>query len=235
MRNVPGQFVRGTSSWREIAPFLWKGPGDPSIYGIIDVDVSKALPFLERRGLETGVRLTLTHLVTRAIALALRQHPECNAYVRRGRVYQRRDVDVFVLVATSPKTNGSLDYQAADLSGVRISNADTLSVQAIATELQHQATLLNNGEDRAIGALKAALRAFPSVIARFGLSMVTLLQYGLNLDLTTLGVPRDTFGGAIVSSMGMFGIKIWLRSLGPLHATQLPDWCRSCRRACGGG
>ncbi len=153
--------------------------------------------------------------MTLAIALALRQHPECNAYVRRGRIYQRRDVDVFVLVATSPKANGSRGYQAADLGGVKISNADTLSVQAIATELRHQATLLNNGEDRAIGALKAALRAFPSAIARFGLSVVTLLQYGLNLDLTTFGVPRDTFGGAIVSSMGMFGIRYGFAPLVP--------------------
>src|ERR1700690_275934 len=97
MRNVPGHFVQRTSSWREVAPLVWGNPNDPSIYGIIDVDITKAQYYLERRRQETGIKLTLTHLVTRAVALALKLHPDCNAYVRWGRIYQRRDVDVLVL------------------------------------------------------------------------------------------------------------------------------------------
>jgi pyruvate dehydrogenase E2 component (dihydrolipoamide acetyltransferase) len=186
---------------------MWGSPNDPSIYGIIDVDISKALPFLEHRSEQSGVKLTLTHLVTRAVALALSQHPNCNGYVRWGRIYQRRDVDIFVLVASNTEGSEQGQTGAADLSGVRISNADTLSVQAIASELQHRATALKNGTDASIGPLKGAMRAFPGWLSRLGLSAVTLLQYGFNLDLSKLGVPRDTFGGALVSSMGMFGIR----------------------------
>jgi pyruvate/2-oxoglutarate dehydrogenase complex dihydrolipoamide acyltransferase (E2) component len=215
MPNVPGQFVKRTSSWRTVAPLVWGGPSDPSIYGIIDADVSKALIFLERRRLETGIKLTLTHLVTRAIALALRRHPECNAYVRWGRIYQRRDVDIFVLVARPPECSEGGHDQRADLSGVRLPNADTLSIEEIAIELQRQVARFRTGEDRVIGPLKDALRAFPSSLARWGLQLVTLLQYEFNLDLSRFGVPRDTFGGAIVSSMGMFGIRYGFAPLVP--------------------
>jgi len=215
MPNVPGQFVKRTSSWRTVAPLVWAGPSDPTIYGIIDVEVSKALIFLERRGLETGTKLTLTHLVTRAVAVALRRHPECNAYVRWGRIYQRRDVDVFVLVARPPSASDGERDQRADLSGVRLPCADTLSVEEIAAELRCQVARLRTGEDRAIGPLKNAMGTFPSSLARLGLQIVTLLQYGFNLDLSRFGVPRDTFGGAIVSSMGMFGIRYGFAPLVP--------------------
>ena len=215
MLNVPGHFVRHTSSWRRIAPLVWGNPGDPSIYGIIDVDITKALPYLERRGRESGSKLTLTHLVTMAVALTFRRYPECNAYVRWGRIYQRRDVDLFVLVATNAATNAQQRDRAADLTGVRLPTTDTMSLDSIAAELQRRVSQLKSGRDAAIGPLKTALRTFPSPIARFGLQLVTWLQYGLNLDLSWLGVPRDTFGSAIISSMGMFGIKYGFAPLVP--------------------
>jgi pyruvate/2-oxoglutarate dehydrogenase complex dihydrolipoamide acyltransferase (E2) component len=213
MRNVPGHFVRHNSSWRQIAPLVWGTPGDPSIYGIIDVDISSALPYLERRALESGVKLTLTHLVTRAVALTLRRHPECNAYVRWGRTYQRREVDIFVLVATN--TDNANRNHAADLTGVKISGADKLELDKIAFALQKDSASVRHGKDDTIRPLKAAMRAFPGLVARVGLSAVTMLQYGFNVDLTKIGIPRDTFGGAIVSSMGMFGIRYGFAPLVP--------------------
>jgi pyruvate dehydrogenase E2 component (dihydrolipoamide acetyltransferase) len=119
------------------------------------------------------------------------------------------------MVATSPKAKGILGEASADLTGIRLSNADTLSIQTIATELKQQAATVRTGKDRAIGPLKNAMRASPTFLARFGLSVVTMLQYGFNLDLTKIGVPRDTFGGAIISSMGMFGIKYGFAPLVP--------------------
>ncbi len=215
MRNVPGHFVQRTSSWREVAPLVWGSPNDPSIYGIIDVDITKAQHFLERCGQETGTKLTVTHLVTRAVALALKRHPDCNAYVRWGRIYQRRDVDVFVLVATNTNSNNQDAARAADLSGVKLSKADTMSIVAIASELQLRSFAVKNGSSDAIRSLKGVMRAFPGWISRLGLSAVTLMQYGFNVDLSKLGVPRDTFGGALISSMGMFGIRYGFAPLVP--------------------
>jgi len=211
MRNVPGHFVKNMSSWRRIAPIVWSRPGDPCIYGIIDADITSGLLYLQRLEAETGLKLTLTHLVTRAIALTFQRHPECNAYVRWGRIYQRRDVDLFVLVATdTDNTRG-----AADLTGVRLAKADTRTVVSIAREVQQRAGAVRAGKDDDIGPLKTALRRLPYPLARLGLMVSSALQYGLNIDLSGFGLARDTYGGAIISSMGMFGIKYGFAPLVP--------------------
>jgi pyruvate dehydrogenase E2 component (dihydrolipoamide acetyltransferase) len=215
MPNVPGEFVKRASSWRKLAPLVWGKPNDSTIYGILDVDVSKALPYLERKAAETGCKLTLTHLVTRALALTFKRHPECNAYVRLGRIYQRRDVDLFVLVASTDAAAPAAADMSTDLSGVRIARADELNLVDLARELHGSAKGIRTGAKDAVAPLKRALRAFPSFLARLGLRLVTYLQYELNLNLSRFGVPRDTFGGAIVSSMGMLGIRYGFAPLVP--------------------
>jgi len=211
MQNVPGHFTKDMSSWRRIAPIVWGRPGDPSIYGIMDVDITNAVPYLKRVELATGTKLTLTHLVTRAVAVTFRRHPECNAYVRWGRIYQRRDVDLFLMVATDTENT----KQSPDLTGVRLSNADNHSLVSIAQELQRRASAVKAGNDTEIGPLKNLLRRLPRPLARFGLKATSWLQYGLNLNLSRFGIARDTYGGVIISSMGMFGIKYGFAPLVP--------------------
>ena len=53
------------------------------------------------------------------------------------------------------------------------------------------------------------------MLGRIGLRIATYLQYELNLNLSRFGLPRDTFGGAIVSSMGMLGIRYGFSPLVP--------------------
>src|SRR5215470_5723018 len=100
--------IEDASSFRRMAAAMWRSPSDPSIYGSMDVDATAALGFLRDHG--SGVKLTVTHLVARAVALALRDQPEINAKVRFwGRLEKRATVDIFVTVATG-----------RDLSGARI-------------------------------------------------------------------------------------------------------------------
>ncbi len=214
MPNVPGEFIKRSSSWRSLAPIVWGRPNDSTIYGILDVDVSRALPYLERRLTESGSKVTLTHLVTRALALTFKRHPDCNAYVRWGRIYRRRDVDLFVLVSSDDGSREVGDM-GVDLSGARIARADELSLTDLADRLRGSAAAIRAGRHDAIAPLKNALRAFPPFLSRVGLRAVSFLQYELNLDLSCFGVPRDTFGGAVVSSMGMFGIKYGFAPLVP--------------------
>ena len=98
--------VEDASSFRRMAAAMWRSPRDPSIYGSMDVDATDALAFLARHEAETGVRLTVTHLVARAVAAALRAQPEINGKVRFwDKLEQRRSIDVFVTsrpVAISP-------------------------------------------------------------------------------------------------------------------------------------
>jgi pyruvate dehydrogenase E2 component (dihydrolipoamide acetyltransferase) len=116
--------VEHASSFRRMAAAMWRAPSDPSIYGSMDVDATAALAFLAEHQAATGVRLTVTHLVARAVALALRDQPEINGKIRFwGRLEQRSTIDVFVTVATDGNK---------DLSGARIDRADEKPLAALA-------------------------------------------------------------------------------------------------------
>jgi pyruvate dehydrogenase E2 component (dihydrolipoamide acetyltransferase) len=190
--------VEEVSSFRRMAAGMWKAPRDPSIYGSMDVDATAALAFLREHQAATGTKVTITHLVARAVALAMRDQPELNAKVRYwGRLEQRSTIDVFVTVATDGNK---------DLSGARIDNADGKSLREIARELGDRAGKLRRGEDASYRQSKRAFKQMPWWLARPTAWLTDLLVNELHLDLTKQGLPPDAFGSAIVTSVGMFGI-----------------------------
>lgn len=201
MANVPGHFAHGTSAWRKLAGATWKAANDPTIYGMLSVDATAANEFLTK--LSGSKHVTMTHLVTKAIADTLARHPECNGYIRRGRVYLRERIDVFVLVAIAP--DGVSDG-AADLTGVKIEDADRKTVIAIADEITAHVQDIRAGNDKSLASTKGLLSALPIWIARPALRFATFAQYELNWDLSPFGIPRDTFGAAFVTSVGTLGL-----------------------------
>src|SRR5688572_2504522 len=130
---TPWKLATASSSWRKISLSAWTRPHDPSVYGWLDLDVSRALTYLA--GLErTGeAKVTLTHLVGKALALAIAACPEANALVRRGQVYTRETIDVFFQVAYE---------KGGNLSGAKVQSADRKSVVDIAKELSERAAAI---------------------------------------------------------------------------------------------
>ena len=56
------------SSFRKIAIGTWATAYDPTVYGTLTVRMEKALQYIEKFREVNGVRLTVTHLVARAVA-----------------------------------------------------------------------------------------------------------------------------------------------------------------------
>lgn len=196
--NVEGHFASNVSSWRRLSLGTWKAANDPTIYGMLSIDATAANRALAR--LSAGpVHVTMTHLVVKAIADTLARHPNCNGFVRRGAVFLRDQVDVFVLVAVS----GSGD---TDLSGVKIECADQKSVVQIAQEIAAHAAEIRRGEDAALAGTKHLIAALPRWAIKPALRLASFAQYELNWDLSAMGVPRDPFGGAFVTSVGSLGL-----------------------------
>lgn len=190
--------IEDASSFRKLAAAMWRSPRDPSIYGSMDVDATAALAFLAEHQRATGVRMTITHLVARAVALALRDQPGINGKVRFwGRLEQRSTVDVFVTVATEGNK---------DLSGVRIDRADEKSLAALATEIADRAGKIRRSADPSYRQSRRALRQMPWWLARSATWLSDVLVNELHVDLSAQGMPTDPFGSAIVTSVGMFGI-----------------------------
>jgi pyruvate/2-oxoglutarate dehydrogenase complex dihydrolipoamide acyltransferase (E2) component len=202
---VPMQDV---SSFRKMAAGMWSKPRDPSIYGSMDLDATAPLAFLAEHQARTGVKLTITHLVARAVALALRDQPEINAKVRFwGRLEQRATVDIFVTVATG---------EGRDLSGARIDRADERSLVEIAQEIGGRARTIRNGQDPGFKKSRSLLKATPWWLSRPATWLSDVLVNELHVDLPAQGMPQDPFGSALITSVGMFGIDTAFAPFVPL-------------------
>jgi pyruvate dehydrogenase E2 component (dihydrolipoamide acetyltransferase) len=156
-----------------------------------------ALAYAERLREESGARVTITHLVIRALALALRQYPQLNGIVARGRIMLRDTVDIFCQVAIEG---------GGDLSGLKIARADEKTPVEIAREMEERVERLRQRRDRQVERTKSLLDRIPLPILGPVMRTLSYLIYDLDLDLSRFGVVKDEFGSAMVTNVGMFGL-----------------------------
>lgn len=196
------------SSWRRLAVHVWRPPSDPTVYGVLEVDMRRTLPYLaalnERTG---GSRVTPAHLVVKAIAKAISEVPAANAMIALGRVYLRDSIDIYCQVATDA---------GRDLSGVKIRHADRKAPPDIANELASAAAAVREGRDRSTEATKKSLGRVPDFLLRPMLRLTGFLTFDLRLDLSAFGIAFDQFGSAMVSNVGSFGLHNGLAPLVPV-------------------
>ena len=193
------------SAFRTLAAVSWDTPLDPTIYGSTEIDVSALGPWLQKVRQETGQKVTYTHAVARAVAATLASHPELNCTLRRGRLWQRHDVDVFCQVAV-PHEDGQ-KLQGADLSGAVLRKADKLTTVEIARKLDAIADRIRKRDDPEMQRIKKTLETLPAWVAKHMMRLLTWLSHDWGMDLRSLGVPDDPFGSIMVTSLGMFGIR----------------------------
>ena len=199
------------SSFRQMATVAWDFPRDPSIYGFLDF----AADPLEKRiaALRAdGVRVTVTHMVARALALVLERHPSLNVMLRRRRLYQRKRVDVFLQVAM-PDPGG---LGKTDLSGVKILECDKKKVAEIAREVDAKIELVRKREDPELQASKNKIAMIPRMFLKGILRFVAWCQREPNFRMKWAGMPKDPFGSIMVSSLGMMGVETAFAPLFPL-------------------
>ena len=181
--------------WRRLAGAAWAAPNDPQFYGDLEVDAAILQTFLGDVRRRTGVHVTVTHLVGKAIALGLGAVPELGVRLARGREYPRESTDVFFIVADGD-----------ELTGVKIVAADTKPVFEIARELEQRVLEIRADSDEQLGRTKALMERLPRPVLRGAIRLSALLTSGFNLDLPKLGLPRQAFGGAMVTSVGGWGV-----------------------------
>jgi pyruvate/2-oxoglutarate dehydrogenase complex dihydrolipoamide acyltransferase (E2) component len=202
-----GSETRAGTTWRKLATATWRTPHDPQIYGDIDVDATGALAYLDAVRAASGVRVTLTHLVGRGVAHTFGRHPDLNVRLRRGRFVPRDSVDVFFVAAIA----------GGDLSGVKVRDADTKDVVAIARELEARVARLRAGDDAGLGATKRLFDVLPARALAPAFRLATWLTMDRDLDLGRVGLPHAAFGSAMVTSVGMFGIQHAYAPLSPYY------------------
>lgn len=181
--------------WRRLAGATWGPPCDPQFFGDLEVDAAILHTYLDDLRRRTGVHVTVTHLVGKAVAHGLDAVPELRVRLWRGREYPRESVDVFFIVADDD-----------ELTGVKVSAADTKAVIDIAREVEARVADIRAGTDEQFGKTKALMERLPRVLLKPAMRLSSVVTSGFNLDLPRFGLPRQPFGSAMITSVGGFGI-----------------------------
>jgi len=191
------------SSFRKLAIGTWTTAYDPTVYGTLTVRMEKALAYIERFREVHGVRLTVTHLVAKAVAEALRRCPDANAILRFNKIYLRKTVTLSVLVVQTDQGDGKVDLTAA-----KIDHADQKSLLDMAKEMQAAIDKVRQRQDKALEDSKGTIRKIPFVFMNLFLKLLAFFMYTLNIDLSFAGMPKDAFGGATITNVGSLGLDV---------------------------
>ena len=190
------------SSFRRIAIGTWKTTYDPTVYGSMALRMDEAMRYLELFREKTGRRLTIAHMMAKAVAAVLKEMPDANAILRWNRIYLRKDIGVFFQVALQDDETGEMD-----LSGATIHSADTKSLLEIVDEFQETVDKVRAKKDKQLESTRNLFKSIPFFMLNTFLNTLGFLSYGLNLDLSFLGMPKDPFGSVMVTNVGSLGLE----------------------------
>ena len=189
---------------------MWDRPQDPTVYGVMDLVVDRALPYLDELGRavrDEGPGHPPGHQGPRPRHPA---HPQANGIVTRRRLALRSDVDIFVQVATEG---------GRDLSGTKLTRVDEMPLAEIARELAERAARVRRHDDPGVERTKSLVHGLPNALLGLTMRLMEFLLYDLQLDLSRFGIESDQFGSAMVSNIGNFegfGMTFALAPLVPI-------------------
>ena len=204
------------SSFRKMAIGTWETTYDPTVYGTMRIRMEKALAYIEKFREVHGVRLTVTHLVAKAVAEGLKKCPDANAILRFNKIYLRKQVTLSVLVVQADQGDGKVDLTAA-----RIADADQKTLKMLAAEMQETIDKVRQRKDLALEKGKGTVGMIPFMFMNMFLKILGFLMYTLNIDLSKFGMPKDAFGGVTITNVGSLGLDIAYVPLVPYTNTPI--------------
>lgn len=187
------------SKWRRLAFGSWSKPTDPSIYGVLELNVEKVLECLQETKKNPQLpNVTLTHFSAKAIAEAMKESPELNSVLRMGRLYERKYIDLCFQIAD--------DKDGKNLSSATLRDASTKSVYDIATFLQKKAKSVREEGDPDFKNIKKIGLGIPGFMMGVAIECLGFLMYTLNIWSPLYGLKKDAFGSVLITSIGPLGL-----------------------------
>jgi pyruvate dehydrogenase E2 component (dihydrolipoamide acetyltransferase) len=191
------------SSFRKIAIGTWRTVGDPSVYGTMELRMEQALRYLADFRARTGKRLTISHLLAKACAEVLKQTPDANAILRWNRVYLRKTIGIFFQVVMTDEGPDKVD-----LSGATLYDVEKKSLVEIHDEFAAKVESVRARKDPALEKTRGTFLRIPYFMLNFVLRAIGFLSYTLNLDLRSVGIPKDPFGSVMITNVGTLGLDV---------------------------
>ncbi|NOQ84801.1 MAG: 2-oxo acid dehydrogenase [Myxococcales bacterium] len=204
------------SAFRKSALGTWNTPYDPTVYGVLSIKMDEALRYIDAFREHTGKRLTVSHMVAKAIGAVLEEVPDANALLRFNQIYLRDTIGVFFQVVMKDPDTGEID-----LSGTTIQKPNEKTLEQIIDEFERKVSGVRQGSDQALKTSRDLMARLPSWAVSPLLRATSFLNYTLNLDMTWAGMPKDLFGSVMITNVGSLGLPYALVPLVPYSRVPL--------------
>ena len=112
-RNKPLGAGIAPSKFRRLALGSWDAPNDPTLYGMLEINVEAALAYLDELRLHTSEKLTITHYLGKVFAHVLKLNPELNCETRFGKFYPRTSIDLSFQIAIEEEAANDIETKKA--------------------------------------------------------------------------------------------------------------------------
>ena len=197
---------RFNTPWRVTAATIYTTPTDSRVYGTLDIDVTEAKKFIDRKR-EEGVKITMVHMTTAVLARAMAfDAPEMNCFIRRGAVVGREHIDVMVPVQVGGDTG---------VTAAIIRNAHARPVSDIAAEIRDKAARSRGGDEITAAKNKYMLNRIPWPLRRPVFRLLKWITVDMGVEIRALGLSANSFGSFVVSDIGSFGLNTGMTALMP--------------------
>ncbi len=194
------------SRFRRLALGSWGAQGDPTIYGVVEVNAEKALAYVAAEKERTGDRITINHFAGKVFAKIMERHPELNCEIRWGKFYPRQSIDIAFQVAIEKNM---------DLSSGLVRDVNKKTLSEIANGLNEHAQEIRGKNDPGFRGIKNLSSIIPGIFQRPAVRLLQFFMSSLNLWSPLFGVPKDAFGSMMVTNIGSLGLDFALPALFP--------------------
>jgi pyruvate/2-oxoglutarate dehydrogenase complex dihydrolipoamide acyltransferase (E2) component len=201
------------STFSKLSINSWRPIKDPSTHVKLECDATDVIKAIKQFNKETGSHISLTHYIATILSRCFSKYPELNRVLLRNKVYQRSTVNIFIVAFMKSEDEGS------DLAGVSIDGCENKSIQEISSEIEDKVLKLRAGDDKSLKAIRRLINPIPNVFMKAYLKIFEFILYTLNIPLTLLNLPRDSFGSVMITSLGGFGLDTVYAPITPLSRT----------------
>lgn len=198
-KNVSLHFPLKLSPWRTISIGSWRPTGDSSIHTMLEVDARAMLKYLKSLNAQTGAHITELQFIGLLLAKVIEKHPYMNKIIRFGRVYPRKNIDIFFHVALDKMTG-------ENLTGIVIRRANTLSLKNFSIEFSSLLKKIKKNNDREFRKVKSIFKVLPAIFSKYLLNITSMFLYDFNIWSSLLAPPQDPFGSIQITNIGSLDI-----------------------------
>lgn len=182
---------------RKIQIATWNDSGDPSVFGRLEVDMTKIDDFMERHNSQNpDNKISYTVIFAKALGEAMGASRKNNGKICFGQFIPVEDVALSVLV----------DVEGSNLANVVLKSCNKQGIRQLNEQLKTEVKKLKTGKNQEFNDQMKTMKYIPSFVIQAILRVTTWISYDLGLAIPFLKMKPDNYGYGVLTNVSAFGV-----------------------------